>query len=74
MEEFQKRMLEEHKELNERLTKLNTVLCKDDFCEKVGDRQYELMKKQARAMGEYRSALAARLIDMDLLQVEEPNK
>ncbi len=67
MEDYQKRMLDEHSELKERLTKLNAVLCKDGFREKVGDYQYKLMKKQAHGMEEYLSALEGRLIDKGLI-------
>ena len=35
MEDFQKRMLNEHSELKNRLTKLNAALAKDGFREKV---------------------------------------
>ena len=37
MEDYQKRMLDEHSELKDRWTKLNAALAKDDFREKVGD-------------------------------------
>ncbi len=67
MEDFQKRMLDEHSELKERLTKLNAALSKDGFREKVGDYQYKLMKKQAHGMEEYLSALEGRLVDMGLI-------
>ncbi len=67
MEDFQKRMLDEHIELKERLTKLNAALSKDGFREKVGDYQYKLMKNQAHGMEEYLSALEGRLVDMGLI-------
>jgi len=70
MEDFQKRMLDEHRELSERLTKLNAALSKDGFCEKVGDYQYKLMKEQAQGMGMYYKALTERLADMDLLNMD----
>ena len=44
MEDFQKRMLNEHSELSERMHKLEAALAKDGFREKVGDYQYKLMK------------------------------
>ena len=59
MEEFQKRMCEEYKELAGRLAKLQTALGKDDFREKVGDYQYKLMKEQAQGMKIYFKALTA---------------
>ena len=66
MEEFQKRMLNEHKELSERLTKLNSALSKDGFREKVGDYQYKLMKEQLQGMEMYYKALSARMTDMNI--------
>lgn len=66
MEEFQKRMCEEYKELVDRLTKLQTALGKDGFREKVGDYQYKLMKEQAQGMEMYIKALTARMKDMDI--------
>lgn len=71
MEEYQKRMLDEHSELKERLTKLNEALGKDGFREKVGDYQYKLMKEQAKGMEIYCHALTKRLIDMDLLHMDD---
>lgn len=67
MEDYQKRMLYEHSELKDRWTKLNVVLTKDDFREKVGDYQFKLMKEQLLGMEKYYIALTARLTDMGLL-------
>jgi hypothetical protein len=67
MEDFQKRMLDEHSELKDRWTKLNAALAKDGFREKVGDYQFELMKEQSSGMKKYYLALTARLTDMGLL-------
>lgn len=39
MEDFEKRMLDEHSELKDRWKKLIEALAKDDFREKVGDYQ-----------------------------------
>lgn len=66
MEEFQKRMLIEHSELKERITKLQTALSKDGFREKVGNYQYKLMKEQVQGMITYYKALTARMTDMDI--------
>lgn len=66
MEEYQKRMLDEHRELRERLTKLNAALGKDGFREKVGDYQYKLMKEQAQGMEKYFVAWTARMKDMGI--------
>lgn len=70
MEEYQKRLLIEHKELSERLAKLLFALDKDGFREKVGDYQYKLMRKQAHGMEEYHTALTARLVDMGIINKE----
>ncbi len=67
MEDFQKRMLDEHSELKDRWTKLNAALAKDGFREKVGDYQFKLMKEQSLGMEKYYIALNARLTDMGLL-------
>ena len=67
MEDFQKRILDEHSELKDRWTKLNTALAKDGFREKVGDYQFKLMKEQSLGMEKYYIALTARLTDMGLL-------
>lgn len=66
MEDFKKRMCEEHAELKERLTKLNAALGKDGFREKVGDYQYKLMKEQALGMEKYLKALEARMKAMEI--------
>lgn len=66
MEEFQRRMLIEHSELKERITKLQTALSKEGFREKVGDYQYKLMKEQVQGMITYYKALTARMTDMDI--------
>ena len=67
MEDYQKRMLDEHSELKYRWTKLNVALAKDGFREKVGDYQFKLMKEQSLGMEKYYIALTARLTDMGLL-------
>ena len=67
MEDYQKRMLDEHSELKDRWTKLNAALSKDGFREKVGDYQFKLMKEQSLGMKKYYLALTARLTDMGLL-------
>lgn len=67
MEDYQKRMLDEHSELENRLLKLDAALAKDGFREKVGDYQFELMNDQLLGMKKYHIALTARLADMGLL-------
>lgn len=74
MEDFKKRMLNEHSELGEHLHKLETALAKDGFREKVGDYQYKLMKEQAQGMEMYFKALTMRLADMGLMDDTYPSK
>lgn len=69
MEDYQKRMLDEHSELKDRLLKLNAALAKDGLREKVGDYQFKLMKEQSLGMKKYYLALTARLTDMGLLEL-----
>ena len=71
MEDFQKRMLNEHSELSERMHKLEAALAKDGFREKVGDYQYKLMKEQVQGMEMYFKALTARMDDMGLIKDDE---
>ena len=66
MEDFQKRMLDEHNELVERLSKLNVALKKEGFLQKVGEYQYKLMMKQSVGMTIYLEALEYRMADMNL--------
>lgn len=66
MEDFQKRMLDEHSELVERLGKLNAALKKEGFLMKVGERQYKLMVKQSVGMTTYLEALESRMTDMNI--------
>ena len=73
MENYQKRMLDEHSDLKDRLAKLNAALAKDGFREKVGDYQFKLMKEQALGMQKYFIALTARLNDIGLLSNEQSN-
>ncbi len=66
MEDYQKRMLDEHSELVERLGKLNAALNKEGFLQKVGDYQYKLMIKQSIGMTIYIEALEYRMTDMGI--------
>ena len=66
MEDFQKRMCEEHDELVERLSKLNAALKKEGFLQKVGEYQYKLMVKQFVGMANYLEALECRMEDMNI--------
>ena len=66
MEDFQKRMLDEHIQLVERLSKLNASLKKDGFLKKVGITQFTLMTKQKLGMTSYLEALEDRMRDMGI--------
>lgn len=66
MEDFQKRMCEEHDELVERLGKLNAALKKEGFLQKVGITQFTLMTKQKLGMTSYLEALEDRMRDMGI--------
>lgn len=66
MEEYQKRMLDEHSQLVERLSKLNAALEKDGFLQKVGVAQFTLMTKQKLGMTSYLEALEDRMRDMGI--------
>ena len=66
MEDFQKRMLDEHIQLVDRLSKLNAALEKDGFLQKVGITQFTLMTKQKLGMTSYLEALEDRMRDMGI--------
>lgn len=66
MEDFQKRMCEEHDELVDRLSKLNAALKQDGFLQKVGIAQFTLMTKQKLGMTSYLEALEDRMRDMGI--------
>ena len=63
---FESRMIEEYKQLGDRLGKLNTALNKDGFKEKVGEKQYNLMCVQDNAMTEYWNILRDRMTDLGI--------
>lgn len=63
---FESRMIEEYKQLGDRLGKLNTALNKDGFKEKVGEKQYNLMYIQDKAMTEYWNTLRERMLDLGI--------
>lgn len=63
---FESRMIEEYKQLGDRLGKLNTALNKDGFKEKVGEKQYNLMCIQDKAMTEYWNTLRERMLDLGI--------
>ena len=63
-DKYQKELLIEFNELKNRLDSLNTNLTTDGYCEKVGDYQFKLMKKQSLGMEMYYNALSERLKDI----------
>lgn len=67
MTDFQERMVVELSELQACKSKLLAALTKEGFEEKVGTKQFYLMKWQYDAMNSYYNALFARCEDMGLL-------
>ena len=63
---FKSRIIEEYKQLGDRLSKLNTAINKEDFKEKVEEKQYNLICAQNRAMTEYWNILRDRIIDLGI--------
>lgn len=63
---FESRIIEEYKQLGDRLGKLNTAIDKVGFKEKVGEKQYNLMCAQDRAMTKYLNILRDRMIDLGI--------
>lgn len=66
-DEYQKELLIEFNELKKRLDSINSNLNTDGYCEKVGDYQFKLMKKQSLGMEMYYNALSERLEDMGII-------
>ena len=63
---FESRLIDEYKQLGDRLGKLNTALNRDGFKEKVGEKQYNLMCLQDNAMTNYWNALRDRIDDLGI--------
>lgn len=63
---FESRLIDEYKQLGDRLGKLNTALNRDSFKEKVGEKQYNLMCLQNDAMTNYWNALRDRIDDLGI--------
>lgn len=63
---FESRLIDEYKQLGDRLGKLNTALNRDGFKEKVGEKQYNLMCLQDDAMTNYWNALRDRIDDLGI--------
>ena len=66
-DKYQKELLIEFNELKKRLDSINSNLNTDGYCEKVGDYQFKLMKKQALGMEMYYNALSERLKDIGII-------
>lgn len=73
MEDFVKRMIDEHKQLKERFEKLQEVVGiaegmsgNDDALERYGKTQLRLMIQQLAGMTIYEDALATRLLDLHI--------
>ena len=66
-DKYQKELLIEFNELKKRLDSLNTNLSTDGYCEKVGDYQFKLMKKQSLGMEMYYNALSERFKDIGII-------
>ena len=66
-DKYQKELLIEFNELKKRLDSINSNLNTDWYCEKVGDYQFKLMKKQSLGMEMYYNALSERLKDMEII-------
>ena len=65
-EAFLERLINEEKELGEKIVGLNKGLYSDGFAEKVGDLQFELLNLQHGAMITYRRVLIIRIKDLTL--------
>ena len=63
---FENRMIEEYNQLGDKLGKLNTALNKNGFKEKVGEKQYNMMGLQYKAMTEYWNILRDRMTDLEI--------
>lgn len=61
---FLERLINEEKELSEKIVGLNNGLNSNGFAEKVGDYQFELLNLQHSAMVTYRRVLIMRIKDL----------
>lgn len=66
-DKYQKELLIEFNELKKRLDSINSNINTDGYCEKVGDYQFKLMKKQSLGMEMYYNALSERLKDIGII-------
>ena len=75
MKDYQKRMVEEYKELNTKINKLTIFLSKEDIQKEITATQITLMKSQLFSMMSYSSILLLRLqLEEDIPTIEyEPS-
>ena len=75
MKDYQKRMVEEYKELNTKIDKLTIFLSKEDIQKEITATQITLMKSQLFSMMSYSSILLLRLqLEEDIPTIEyEPS-
>ena len=66
MEDWKIRLVEEHKQLLDRMEKLGAALNKEEFYEKVGRVQHFYMVSQYTGMRIYKEALEDRLEDLGI--------
>ena len=71
MKEFISRLIDEEKELANKISKLIDFLDDEDKCKKISNRQLELLKFQLNSMRDYDKILRARLQDLDVAQYLE---
>lgn len=69
IEDWQQRLIDETIDLVKRHNNLGEVLFSDSFDKKVGNTQFNLMKKQFDVMTEYIVILSARLTDLNLVEM-----
>lgn len=69
IEDWQERLIYETIDLVKRHNKLGEVLFSDGFEKKVGNTQFNLMKKQFDVMTEYIGILSTRLTDLNLIKI-----
>ena len=71
MKDYQKRMVEEYKELNTKINKLTIFLSKEDIQKEITATQITLMKSQLFSMMSYSSILLLRLqLEEDIPTIE----
>lgn len=64
------RLNQEYGEVKSRLDRLNVALEREDFADKVGIEQYNLLIEQAGYMRDYRDILAVRIKLLEFTEVK----